>query len=259
MVKDINRGLWQAGMEVIGWKEGREVVGGVKETVTKEMKAARGGRKIAHKAWKKSVQLGETWEIRRRNYAILKDWRAKVGGLEVLKNKRETQEFMDRVGRLGDQARSNKNFWQYWRTRVGRSQAPGSIRHRGEEFKTPEGIKGAMEAHFRELNTPHAVKEGDRERVTIEGEMGPEEREGIERSLMRDVTVEEVKENISKLKNRKATGMDKIPNEFLKRGGWRCGVCWRRFSTGPCEMKLFPKYGGRVRLNCCTRGGSEIC
>jgi hypothetical protein len=27
-VKEINRGLWQAGMEVIGWKEGREVVGG---------------------------------------------------------------------------------------------------------------------------------------------------------------------------------------------------------------------------------------
>jgi hypothetical protein len=52
------------------------------------MKAARGGRKVAHKAWKKSVKLGETLEIRSRNYAILTDWRAKVGGLEELKNKR---------------------------------------------------------------------------------------------------------------------------------------------------------------------------
>ena len=48
--------------------------------------------------------------------------------------------------------------------------------------------------------------------------MGPVEGEDIERSLIREVTEAEVMENIGRLKNCKATGMDRILSEFLKRG-----------------------------------------
>ena len=175
---------------------------------------------MAHRAWKRSLRLGESLETRSRNYDILKRWRAKVAKLEGQVQEREGKEFMDRVGKRGDRARSNTHFWRYWRARVGKSQAPGSIKQGGKEFNTTEGIQEALGNHFRELNVPHTVREGDIDRVKTEVGVGlGEGEEVIERSLLEDVTMEEVKGSVRGLKNGKAMGVDNIPNEFLKKGG----------------------------------------
>jgi uncharacterized membrane protein YebE (DUF533 family) len=80
-------------------------VEGVKETATREMKAVRGCRKVAHEAWKKSVKLGYL------NYAVLMNWKAKVVKLEgQKKNKREGQQFIDNVEKHGNQVRRSKFF-----------------------------------------------------------------------------------------------------------------------------------------------------
>jgi hypothetical protein len=219
IVKAINKGLWQAGMEVIGWKEVRGLVGALKTEDTREMKDARGGRKRAHKAWKRSLKLGEHPEVRYHNYRILQDWKSKVTNLEEGKGKQECQEFMIRVGGTGDHARGSSYFWRYWRSRVGCNRATDSLKVDGVEVTTPQGIKGALGAHFKGLNTPHVEGEGDMERLGV-GVRGMDRGEGQALGdLLAEIKSSEVRTNIKNLSDGKASGVDRIPNEFLKRGG----------------------------------------
>jgi hypothetical protein len=60
--------------------------------------------------------------------------------------------------------------------------------------------------------------------VTVEGGVGQEEGEEIQANILREITGEEIRRRVMELKNGKAMGEDRIPNEFLKKGGdtlWR--------------------------------------
>ena len=85
--------------------------------------------------------------------------------------------------------------------------------------KNGKSLRAGISGQGTNIITIHSVREGDRDRVKIEGGGGLGEREDIERSLLRDVTWEEVRGSVRGLKNGKAMGIDNVPNEFLKKGG----------------------------------------
>jgi hypothetical protein len=246
--REVTQLLWEVGLRQIGWQTGswtekREVPRGVRE--------ARGGRRVARQAWRRSVKIRAAEAEINRNRQILRDWQKKVAGKEGEERQRQVDKFMGQVGQEMDGTRRARNFWQYWRERVTVSEMPTSLRRGGQELKTEREMKQAIKEHFQGLNIPHGVGEGDLGNVQVEEAGLP----GPPGEIMGEVEEGEVDRHIRALKNGKAIGVDRIPNEFLKQGGPKLQRVVRRILDGVVREESVPKQWREGQIVLLHKGG----
>lgn len=167
--------------------------------------------------WDKKCKL-EKKQVKKK----LREWRRKGGnGEEYKRKKREYKELCDKKKKENSKwerrAEEVKKEDEVWEIINKKKKKRRKIDKRIEMIEWKEHFMGVIEG------TKERIKEK-------KGSQGKEEEEEVE------ISKEELKKAIKRLKDGKATGLDEVPAEVRKYGGermkdWLCGFCnrvWRR-------------------------------
>ena len=251
---DTDRVIENWGNIIVG--VGVEVIGKIRKG--KGMKAMRISGKI-RKAMNMRAKKKKIW-VRRLNKGVKNNgngWKQYlkekklVNKLLKIERAKERVKLMDKINRNGREG--GKLFWKHWKSCNKEEECNKfSIEEDGKLVSDKVKLRNKINQHFQELNKPHEIRLGEGDEGEYMGEWGNDR--GI---FEEEISIEEIKRVVNKLKNGKAVGDDDIPNEFLKKGGLEVWKSMGKVFNWVRVSGIIPDIWKRSYTKLLHKGGSK--